>query len=71
MTKQYRIVVTDTNGKETSGASSELTDLELAQLHGVIKQLGSLEHLSIETYRGTVYFNIRHVVSVAIQELEL
>lgn len=68
---EYRIVVTDTNGKETAGEAAELNDVELAQLHNVIKQLGSLEHLSIETYRGTVYFNIQHVVSVAIQKLDL
>lgn len=69
MTKQYRIVVTDTNGKETSGTASTLTDAELEQLNDIAGQLGQLTQLNIETHRGKVYFNIKHVVSVLIQEL--
>jgi hypothetical protein len=71
MTKQYRVVVTDTNGKETAGEAIALADGEVEQLHDIMRQLGDLTSLNVETYRGTVFFNVKHVVSVIVQELDL
>lgn len=68
MTK-FRVVITDTNGKETVGLSSSATDAELAKLREVLCKLRELNHLSLETHKGTVYFNTKHVVSALIEEI--
>jgi hypothetical protein len=70
MTKQYRVTVTDVNGKETIGSVAALTDLEVKQLRDICTKFRELTYLSVDTPRRTVYFNPKHVVSVLIEEIE-